>query len=73
MDRPEANRHARRRYWAGAPGYDLVSLEWPLYRPGRVAGVQAARLRPGQQALDVGCGTGLSMPLLSAAVGPAGQ
>lgn len=56
-----------------APVYDVVSLEWPLYRRGRVAGIDAARLRPGQEVLDVGCGTGLSMPLLSEAVGPRGR
>lgn len=60
-------------YGVAAPVYDLVSGEWPVYRPGRVAGVEALRLRPGDTVLDVGCGTGLSLPLLSAAVGPSGR
>lgn len=38
-----------------------------------MAGIRAARLRPGHQVLDVGCGTGLSLPLLSDAVGPRGR
>ncbi|WP_435198082.1 class I SAM-dependent methyltransferase [Janibacter sp. GS2] len=68
-----ADRHSRQRYRVMAPVYDVVSLEWPLYRAGRVAGIRAARLRPGHQVLDVGCGTGLSLPLLSDAVGPRGR
>ena len=70
---PQTNRHSRRRYRILAPVYDAVSLEWPLYRRGRVAGIDAARLRPGQQVLDVGCGTGLSMPLFFDALGPQGR
>lgn len=60
-------------YRAVAPFYDLVSGEWPVYRVGRVAGIRALRLRAGDTVLDVGCGTGLNLPLLSAAVGPAGH
>ncbi len=60
-------------YRAVAPLYDVVSGEWPVYRAGRTAGIEALRLRPGDTVLDVGCGTGLSFPLLSAAVGPTGH
>lgn len=73
MGESEPSKHSRRRYRILAPVYDLGSLEWPLYRTGRVAGIDAARLRPGNNVLDVGCGTGLSLPLLTEAVGPRGQ
>ncbi|MEG3632589.1 class I SAM-dependent methyltransferase [Micromonospora palythoicola] len=52
--------------------YDLISLEWPVYRAGRAAGVATADLRPGGRVLDVGCGTGLTIPLARAAVGSGG-
>ena len=55
------------------PVYDVVSGEWPVYRAGRVAGVRALRASPGDTVLDVGCGTGLSLPLLAEAVGPTGH
>lgn len=51
------------------PIYDVVSGEWPVYRAGRVAGVAALQLSPGDTVVDVGCGTGLSLPLLAEAVG----
>lgn len=61
------------RYGWAAPAYDLVSFEWPVYRAGRVAGVEALGLKAGDSVLDLGCGTGLSLPLLRDAVGPAGH
>jgi demethylmenaquinone methyltransferase/2-methoxy-6-polyprenyl-1,4-benzoquinol methylase len=60
------------RYEHGARYYDVLSLERLVYRAGRVQGVAALRLRPGDRVLDVGCGTGLSFALLRDAVGPAG-
>lgn len=60
-------------YRAVAPFYDLVSGEWPVYRAGRVAGIESLELRAGDTVLDVGCGTGLSLPLLAEAVGPTGH
>ncbi|MDT0263834.1 class I SAM-dependent methyltransferase [Jatrophihabitans lederbergiae] len=60
------------RYTGGARLYDVVSGERPVYRAGRVVGVEELQLRPGDRVLDVGCGTGLNFPLLLDAVGPAG-
>lgn len=58
--------------WA-APAYDRLSLERPVYRVGRVAGIEALGLRWGDRVLDVGCGTGLSFPLLRSSIGPSGR
>ncbi|MGH3499391.1 MAG: class I SAM-dependent methyltransferase, partial [Nocardioidaceae bacterium] len=61
------------RYTVGARAYDVLSLERPVYRSGRVRGIAALGLKAGDRVLDMGCGTGLSFPLLSAAVGEPGQ
>lgn len=50
----------------------MLSLERPVYRPGRLLGVGLLGLRPGDRVLDLGCGTGLNLPLLRAAVGESG-
>lgn len=60
------------KYTVSARFYDVVSLEWPVYRVGRVAAIRAMELRPGMRVLDLGCGTGLNHPLLQDAVGPTG-
>ncbi|HET6533996.1 MAG TPA: class I SAM-dependent methyltransferase, partial [Actinoplanes sp.] len=52
--------------------YDVLSLEWPVYRVGRELGIEALGLGPGDRVLDLGCGTGLSLPLVRAAVGAGG-
>lgn len=61
------------RYTWFAPAYDVLSVEWPIYRAGRITGISALRLRPGALVLDIGCGTGLSFPLLQQAVGRTGR
>jgi len=43
-----------------------------VYRAGRVAAIEDLGLLPGDRVLDLGCGTGLSFPLLRDAVGPHG-
>lgn len=60
-------------YRSGARWYDVISLERPLYRAGRLAAVAMASPSAGDRVLDIGCGTGLSFAPLVDAVGPSGR
>lgn len=66
----EIQRVSIAKYQRRAAGYDKsCGPTWPI-RTRAIAGLQ---LRPGDVVLDVGCGTGLSLPLLQAAVGTSGK
>jgi demethylmenaquinone methyltransferase/2-methoxy-6-polyprenyl-1,4-benzoquinol methylase len=62
-----------KRYTAGARLYDVLSGEQFVYRAGRVAGIEALALKRGDIVLDLGCGTGLNLPLLLEKVGAEGH
>lgn len=68
-----SDKTTQRIYRLLAPAYDVLSLEHLLYKAGRAAGVNALHLNEGQLLLDIGCGTGLTMPMLSQAIGPTGH
>jgi demethylmenaquinone methyltransferase/2-methoxy-6-polyprenyl-1,4-benzoquinol methylase len=61
---------SREKYRRRAARYDATcGPTWPI----RERAVALLGLAPGMRVLDVGCGTGLSLPLLRAAVGEAGR
>ena len=50
-----------------------ADLELKLFEPARRAAIERLALRSGEVVFDVGCGTGLSLPLLRQAVGARGH
>ena len=65
-----SNSAALAQYRRRAPVYDL---ELKLFEPARRAAIERLALRSGEVVFDVGCGTGLSLPLLRQAVGARGH
>ncbi|OGO51115.1 MAG: hypothetical protein A2148_07115 [Chloroflexi bacterium RBG_16_68_14] len=63
----------KRKYRFNARFYDVLVRPLPLFKRLRVKAIERLRLRPGEVALDVGCGTGLSFELLEQGVGPEGR
>lgn len=72
MATPGPDRRRTRYGGLTAAGYDVLSGERLVYGAPRRAAVAAMRLALGDAVLDLGCGTGLNLPLLLDAVGPTG-
>jgi len=62
---------ARRRYRWLAPIFDRLGPAW-LDRA-RTRAVELLALQPGETVLDLGCGTGRSLPVIEAAIGRGGR
>jgi SAM-dependent methyltransferase len=74
MTTPPDPERARERYDVMASRYDrgLAPFE-RIRRRLRASAIRSLALEPGETVLDVGCGTGLSLPELVAATGPGGR
>lgn len=74
MTTPDADRAsaAQAFYSRWAPGYDRLATHAPGVRRLRTAFVDALDLAPGDTAVDIGCGTGATLPYLRERVGSEG-
>ncbi len=61
MDAALEKRQVTRAYGLYSPIYDFVFNR--IFRPGRMAAIQLLDIRPDEQILEVGIGTGLNLPL----------
>ena len=71
LTRPAPDRAAALAQYRRRAGF--YDLELALLEPLRRRAVALLALRPGEVVLDVGCGTGLSLGLLSQAIGATGR
>ena len=72
MSSRTAPSHVQRRYDRMAVAYDRVTIEKVVYARARARAIELLQLDLGDTVLDIGCGTGMSLPGLGEAVGPAG-